>query len=124
MFRRFHHVDQVPKSGVSGQAVVEVLPGNFANGCDFDMALIESVAAADFDTRSFPDTNAGGHFATLDVRAKFFGEEHARPSSFGVTKKLSGNIIDIPGEPLFRSAMQTFYQPIESPSSLKFDPAR
>ena len=41
------------------------------------MAVIESIFAADFDARSLPDTDAGGHFAALDAGTEFLGEEHA-----------------------------------------------
>lgn len=37
MFRRFHHIDQILEYGVPRETVVEVFPGNLANGGDFDL---------------------------------------------------------------------------------------
>src|SRR5271170_1451213 len=72
----FQQVDQVLKSSVPGQAVVEVLPRNFSNRRDFDVASLQPVLSAHFDMGDFPDAHTGRYCAALDEGAEFLGEEH------------------------------------------------
>lgn len=76
MFRRFHHIDQILEYGVPRETVVEVFPGNLANGGDFDLSFLQPILAADFYTGSFPDSHTGRYFAALDAGAEFLCEEH------------------------------------------------
>jgi len=80
VFRRFHHIDQVFESGVSGQTVVELLPANLANGRDFDVAFLETILPANLYMRLLPNADAASNFAALDAGAEFFGEKHVAAS--------------------------------------------
>jgi hypothetical protein len=76
VFRGFHHVNEIIKTRISGQPVGEILPGNFANRADFDLTILEPVAAARFDAGSFPNADAAGHLTALHACTEFSGKKH------------------------------------------------
>ena len=74
MLRDSQKIHDAGKTRRSRQVGCDVSPVDLPNGIDDDIPVFKRVAAADFDARSLPNSDAGCHLSRLDQLAQWLDE--------------------------------------------------